>query len=115
MQRITWSGIALHAGVVPGYPASHGCIRLPNQFAVDLWGMTRIGARVVVAPDDASVYDIEHPLLPAPCCLPQLGQPRAPRNRRAQGRVGVAINGPSFLGLAQAEAQVTGRRRPPSS
>src|SRR5262245_22687165 len=41
MQRITWSGVALHAGVVPGYPASHGCIRLPHQFAVELWGMTR--------------------------------------------------------------------------
>ena len=53
MQRITWSGVALHAGVVPGYPASHGCIRLTHQFAAELWGMTRMGARVVVAPDDA--------------------------------------------------------------
>jgi L,D-transpeptidase-like protein len=63
MQRITWSGVALHAGVVPGYPASHGCIRLPERFAVRLWGMTRVGARVVVTRNDAAPYAINHPLL----------------------------------------------------
>jgi hypothetical protein len=70
MQRITWSGIALHAGVVPGYPASHGCIRLPQQFAVELWGITRIGARVVIVPDDAPVRDIAHAGLPVPAMTP---------------------------------------------
>lgn len=70
MQRITWSGIALHAGVVPGYPASHGCIRLPQQFAIELWGITRVGARVVIVPDDASVRDIAHPRLPVPAMTP---------------------------------------------
>ena len=63
MQRITWSGVALHAGVLPGYPASHGCIRLPEAFAVRLWGMTKIGARVVVARNDAIPYEINHPRL----------------------------------------------------
>lgn len=63
MQRITWSGVALHAGVVPGYPASHGCIRLPERFAVRLWGMTKVGARVVVTRDDAAPYEISHPRL----------------------------------------------------
>jgi hypothetical protein len=63
MQRITWSGVALHAGVLPGYPASHGCIRLPERFAIRLWSMTRIGARVVVTRDDAAPYEINHPLL----------------------------------------------------
>src|SRR5262249_37255175 len=48
MQRLTWSGVALHAGALPGYPASHGCIRLPHQFAAELWGMTKVGTRVVV-------------------------------------------------------------------
>src|SRR5215475_10275644 len=37
MQRITWSGVALHAGVLPGYPASHGCIRMPTSFAIKMW------------------------------------------------------------------------------
>lgn len=70
MQRLTWSGIALHAGHLPGYPASHGCIRLPYQFAMQLWGMTKVGTRVVVAPDDAPVVPIEHPRLPVPRLAP---------------------------------------------
>jgi lipoprotein-anchoring transpeptidase ErfK/SrfK len=64
MQRITWSGIALHMGVVPGYPASHGCIRLPAGFAQQLWGMIRIGERVVVSPHEVKPAEIAHPLLP---------------------------------------------------
>src|SRR5216684_3496917 len=63
MQRITWSGVALHAGVVPGHPASHGCIRLPERFAVRLWGMTKVGARVVITRGDAAPYEITHPRL----------------------------------------------------
>jgi hypothetical protein len=49
MQRITWSGIALHAGALPGYPASHGCIRLTNDFAIRLWHLTKRGTRVIIA------------------------------------------------------------------
>src|SRR5260370_42465552 len=48
MQRITWSGVAMHAGVLPGYPASHGCIRMPMAFAVKMWGWTKLGPRVVL-------------------------------------------------------------------
>ena len=48
MQRITWGGVALHAGVVPGYPASHGCIRLPRSFAKRLYGITNFSSTVVV-------------------------------------------------------------------
>jgi len=57
MQRITWSGVAMHAGVLPGYPASHGCIRMPHDFAVRLYSLTRMGARVLVLP---------HEIAPAP-------------------------------------------------
>jgi hypothetical protein len=70
MQRLTWSGIALHGGVVPGYPASHGCIRLPHHFASELWGITRLGTRVVVVPDDPTASAIEHARLPAPRLTP---------------------------------------------
>jgi hypothetical protein len=49
MQRITWSGIALHAGVLPGHPASHGCIRVAKDFAVRLWHLTKRGTRVIIA------------------------------------------------------------------
>jgi lipoprotein-anchoring transpeptidase ErfK/SrfK len=48
MQRLTWGGVALHAGRVPGYPASHGCIRLPREFAKKLYGITRFGSTIVV-------------------------------------------------------------------
>ncbi|WP_441229832.1 L,D-transpeptidase family protein [Tardiphaga sp. 215_C5_N2_1] len=63
MQRITWSGIALHAGALPGYPASHGCIRMPMAFATKIWGWTRMGARVIIAPGEISPAEISHPLL----------------------------------------------------
>ncbi|QGM96073.1 L,D-transpeptidase family protein [Methylocystis parvus] len=66
MQRLTWSGIAMHLGVVPGHPASHGCVRLPADFAAKLWGMTRIGERVVIAPHDVMPTSFEHALLPTP-------------------------------------------------
>jgi lipoprotein-anchoring transpeptidase ErfK/SrfK len=63
MQRITWSGIAMHAGVLPGYPASHGCIRMPMNFAVKLWGWTRTGARVIIAPGEVTPAEFSHPML----------------------------------------------------
>src|SRR6266403_923500 len=71
MQRITWSGVAMHAGVLPGYPASHGCIRMPMAFAVKMWGWTRMGARVVVTPGEMTPADFSHPLLMAQKVAPQ--------------------------------------------
>ena len=63
MQRITWSGIALHGGPLPGYPASHGCIRLPFDFAARLFDETLLGMRVIVAPTDVTPIEIAHPVL----------------------------------------------------
>ena len=71
MQRITWSGIAIHAGVLPGYPASHGCIRMPMAFAVKMWGWTRMGARVVITPGEISPSSFSHPLLVAQKVVPE--------------------------------------------
>ena len=71
MQRITWSGVAMHAGVLPGYPASHGCIRMPMDFAVKMWGWTRMGARVVVTPGEISPVEFSHPLLATKRVVPQ--------------------------------------------
>jgi hypothetical protein len=51
MQRLTWDGIAMHAGNLPGYPASHGCIRLPMAFAQRLYALTRLGLTVVITPE----------------------------------------------------------------
>src|ERR1700692_3854870 len=63
MQRITWSGIAQHAGVLPGHPASHGCIRLTNGFATRLWHLTKRGTRVIIAHDDVQPVEITNPHL----------------------------------------------------
>jgi hypothetical protein len=70
MQRITWSGIALHAGVVPGYPASHGCIRLKTDFAIRLWHLTKRGTRVIIARDDVQPVEITNPHLFKPKAVP---------------------------------------------
>lgn len=63
MQRITWSGVALHAGVLPGYPASHGCIRLPHEFSRSLFEITDIGTRVIVVDEMVEPQPIHHPRL----------------------------------------------------
>jgi hypothetical protein len=63
MQRLTWSGIALHGGPLPGYPASHGCVRMPFDFAERLFDVTPMGLRVIVAPSDVAPVEIAHPVL----------------------------------------------------
>jgi L,D-transpeptidase catalytic domain len=66
MQRITWSGIALHGGPLPGYPASHGCVRMPYGFAESLFDKTQLGMRVIIAPGGAAPVEIAHPALFSP-------------------------------------------------
>lgn len=63
MQRLTWSGVALHAGALPGYPASAGCIRMPTGFAERLFERTKLGMRVIVVRDDISPIGFAHPML----------------------------------------------------
>jgi hypothetical protein len=89
MQRITWSGVAMHAGVLPGYPASHGCIRMPMNFAVKMWGWTRMGARVVITPGELAPENFSHPLLaaqrmaPAAAAQPQTNVAAAAKSDKA--------------------------------
>jgi len=61
MNRLTWSGIALHAGQLPGYPASHGCVRLPLAFSDLLFGITHVGMTVIIANAATQPQDIVHP------------------------------------------------------
>ncbi len=63
MQRITWSGVALHEGTGVGHPASHGCIRMPREFAVRLWALTRLGARVIIARNELVPAEFNDPHL----------------------------------------------------
>jgi lipoprotein-anchoring transpeptidase ErfK/SrfK len=94
MQRITWSGIALHAGKLPGYPASHGCIRLPEHFATRLWALSKIGARVIIARDEVAPVAIAHPRLPVP---------KKPENKPAAALVAAA---PAAAGKIELVASV---------
>jgi hypothetical protein len=66
MQRITWNGIALHGGPLPGYAASHGCVRMPYGFAEKLFDKTWIGMRVIISPNDAAPAEFSHPALLVP-------------------------------------------------
>ena len=81
MQRLTWSGIALHGGPLPGYAASHGCVRLPYDFAARLFDLTKLGMRVILAPSDVAPVAITHPVL---------FQPRMEARDAAAARVAVA-------------------------
>jgi hypothetical protein len=66
MLRITWNGIALHGGPLPGYAASHGCVRMPFGFAEKLFDKVRIGTRVIISPNDAEPVEFSHPALFVP-------------------------------------------------
>ncbi len=98
MQRLTWDGIALHAGAVPGYPASHGCIRLPRKLAEALYAITEVGTRVIVAdeheyaevtyPGDAAPVDALTGAYIFPDAPPPPPPPEPPRQR-----VTVAVDG----------------------
>lgn len=90
MQRVTWSGIALHAGALPGYPASHGCIRMPMAFSTKLWSWTRMGARVIITPGEVSPTEFSHPQLiaqkPAPVAAAPMAAPKNEQPAKADGR-----------------------------
>jgi hypothetical protein len=79
MQRLTWSGTAMHTGPLPGYPASHGCIRLTDDFAQMLWKATKIGARVIVTREDVKPVEFAHArlIMPRPqvAALPRPASP----------------------------------------
>src|ERR1700731_1699260 len=66
MLRITWNGVALHGGPLPGYAASHGCVRMPFGFAEKLFDKVPIGTRVVISPSDAEPVEFSHPALFVP-------------------------------------------------
>jgi hypothetical protein len=112
MQRITWSGIALHAGVVPGFRASHGCIRLPYSFSKKLYDITKLGSRVIVTGDDAEPVAFNHPKLfrPLPfddASVMRLGTPKEPQlamNDRADDATAsdAARSLPRFIGISPA-------------
>jgi lipoprotein-anchoring transpeptidase ErfK/SrfK len=101
MQRITWGGVALHEGVLPGYPASHGCIRMPSSFAVKMWGWTKMGARVIVSPGELSPQNFAHASLPTTKVPPPpvAEQPEAPLGTKADRGAPEMVPVPTSLEL----------------
>src|SRR6266702_5766243 len=102
MQRITWSGIALHGGPLPGHPASHGCIRMPYSFAERLFDATTMGMRVIVAPGDVAPIEIAHPVLFQP--KPGAGALAASRAAEAQETARKAAEAKLAAGTTAREA-----------
>jgi hypothetical protein len=93
MERITWSGVALHEGPLPGHAASHGCIRLPGSFASSLFKVTKLGARVVITRD---------PVAPVAFASPRLFTPKKPE----QIDTPVAAAPPVVVADAQATSSI---------
>jgi hypothetical protein len=65
-QRLTWDGVALHAGGLPGYPSSHGCVHLPSRFSEELFNVSPMGMTVVVVNERTAPSDVAHPPAFAP-------------------------------------------------
>jgi hypothetical protein len=104
MQRITWSGVALHEGVLPGYPASHGCIRMPHSFATWLFGFTDLGVRVIVTNDEPKMEDISHPLLFTSKTVSGPGDDRTSQESGNVYRASVSTSVPRKLASIDADA-----------
>ena len=102
MQRLTWSGIALHGGPLPGYPASHGCVRMPFDFAERLFDVTQMGLRVIVAPTDVAPVEIAHPILFQP--KPGAGAEAAARLMQADEAAKKADQARGAAGVAYRES-----------
>ena len=95
MQRLTWTGIAMHSGVVTGSPASHGCVRLPDAFARQLFSLTDMGMRVVIAREG---------IAPSPIAEPAMFR-RDPNARAAEA----AVDQPVRLVSAGPDIELPGR------
>ena len=108
MQRITWSGVALHAGVLPGYPASHGCIRMPMAFALKMWKWTKMGARVVVTPGELTPASFSHPLLAAQLSKPRPDAPPKTYSKKPPDTVIMAAVPEVRIELAEANSDSSG-------
>jgi len=107
MERLTWSGIALHGGQLPGYPDSHGCVRLPKEFSELLFGVTRVGTTVVVANESSDSALVTHP-------GPLMARPAVMKNLKLEKLNGLefrwhperALKGPMSIVISEADRQV---------
>jgi L,D-transpeptidase catalytic domain len=109
MQRITWTGIAMHGGVLPGHPASHGCVRLPIDFASRLFDLTDVGMRVIIVPHEIKLAEFDHPhLLRSSAARVEL--PAWPVNKSSRAAADVLETLRSIASSKDAEAEAAQRR-----
>ena len=106
MQRITWNGVALHGGPLPGYAASHGCVRMPYGFAEKLFDRTWIGMRVIISPNDVAPVEFSHPALFVPSAQALAAAPAraAALTREAEEAAGTASETRTAAATAAREA-----------
>jgi len=109
MERLTWGGVCLHAGGLPGYPSSHGCVHLPLEFAKLLYGVTGRGTTVVIADANSAPDDVLHPSVLEPMDLP--GAAREPTLAIAPGEKfawdpQLAPDGPLAVLISEADQRV---------
>ncbi len=122
MQRITWSGVAMHAGALPGYPASHGCIRLPHGFARTWFDMTKLNTRVVITQNATTPASISHAALfqpraaatvtESPPQIPAPVRPLAPRDVGAETPMMLGVGLPQTEGAVATPAAPTATPKP---
>ena len=110
MQRLTWDGVALHAGKLPGYPASHGCVRLPEDFARKLYDVTDFGITVIIANDSSAPAETAHPgvfvpPIPVPGAAPSK-EPRLSWYEDYRWRPDLSPDGPLTILLSSADRRV---------
>lgn len=108
-QRLTWDGVALHAGGLPGYPSSHGCVHLPSAFAEKLFAVSPLGMTVVVARGAATPVELSHPLPISPVD-PQTGElahePSLTGDEAFRWTPEAALDGPVSLVLSRADERL---------
>jgi hypothetical protein len=107
-ERLTWDGVALHAGGVPGYPESHGCVHLPSAFAELLFGITNVGMTVVIANDATAPKDVAHPGVLAPVGVKgaPAAEPRLPSGDTFRWEPDKSPDGPVTVVVSAADKRV---------
>ena len=107
-ERLTWDGVALHAGGIPGYPESHGCVHLPSAFAELLFGVTNVGMTVVIANDTTAPRDVAHPGVLAPVGVKGAAdvEPRLPEGDAFRWQPEKSPEGPVTVVVSAADKRV---------
>ena len=114
MLRFTWNGLALHGGPLPGYAASHGCVRMPFGFAQKLFDKVQLGTRVIISPGDAEPVEFSHPALLVPQSEAIAAAPTRAETRSTARRSPAACRTSrcSPTGLSRARSRRQGRPSP---